>query len=166
MFRSIILGLLGAVVLLMAIEGAYGAAVFFGAFWLLFLVAPKLSRSQKGVRTQSEYPIEEQKPRTRWLLVIGIILLLSAFGWAPKLLSISGLKLSPLSEADNQNQSNTDKPRKSQRHVETAGGFSFIPPDGWEMRSVPGRKFKAAIGPPTGGFSPNIVVWMSFGPGV
>ena len=89
MFRSIILGIIGAMVMLMAIEGAYGPAVFFGAFWLLFLVAPKLSRSQRGVQTHSEYPNAEQKPRTRWLLLIGIILLLSAFGWAPKLLRLA-----------------------------------------------------------------------------
>jgi hypothetical protein len=80
-------------------------------------------------------------------------------------LSISGLKPSSVSEADNQSQNNTDKPRKSQRHVETAGGFSFIPPNAWEMQIVPGRNFKAAIGPPIGGFTPNIVVLDELWPG-
>jgi len=148
----------------MAIEGAYSAAVFFGAFGLLFLVAPKLSRSQKGVVKQSDSLNEKQKPRTRWMLVGGIILFVFILWSGAKLLSLIGLKPgTALSGADNQIP--TDKPRKSERHVEPEGGFSFIPPDGWEMRSVPGRKFKAAIGPPTAGFTPNIVVSDELWPG-
>jgi hypothetical protein len=164
MYRSIILGLIGAVVLLMAIEGAYSAAVFFGAFGLLFLVAPKLSRSQKGVVIQSDSLNEKQKPRTRWMLVGGIILFVFILWSGPKLLSLIGLKPgTPLSAGDNQNPA--DKPKKSERHVEPEGGFSFIPPDGWEMRSIPQSKFKAAIGPPAGGFTPNILVFKELWPG-
>jgi hypothetical protein len=48
---------------------------------------------------------------------------------------------------------NADDPR---RHVEATGGFSFVPPDGWDMRDVPGRKFKAAVGPSAAAFAPNI----------
>jgi hypothetical protein len=165
MYRSIILGLIGAVTLLMAIEEGYGAGAFWGFLGLLFLVAPKLSRSEKGTGTVLDSGNEKQKPRIKWMLVIGIMLFFSAFSWAPKLLSVFGLNLTaPFSEAGN--QSNTDKARKSERHVEPEGGFSFIPPDGWEMRSFPGRfKFKAAIGPPTGGFTPNIAVGDELWPG-
>jgi hypothetical protein len=44
------------------------------------------------------------------------------------------------------------------RHVEPAGGFSFVPPEGWEVRPIPGLKFKAAFGPTSAGFTPNINV--------
>jgi hypothetical protein len=46
----------------------------------------------------------------------------------------------------------------SKRHVESAGGFSFVPPDGWTMRDFPGMKFKLAAGPAAAGFAPNINV--------
>lgn len=42
------------------------------------------------------------------------------------------------------------------RHTETAGGFSFIPPEGWKIRDFPGRKFKVVVGPANEGFAPNI----------
>jgi len=43
------------------------------------------------------------------------------------------------------------------RHVEKAGGFSFVPPKDWTLREIPGLKFKAAVGPAANGFAPNIV---------
>jgi hypothetical protein len=46
-----------------------------------------------------------------------------------------------------------DDPR---RHTEVAGGFSFIPPDGWQIRTIPRLKFKVATGPAADGFAPNI----------
>jgi hypothetical protein len=47
--------------------------------------------------------------------------------------------------------------KKTERHVEKAGGFSFVPPDDFMLKELPGMKYKAAIGPPAGGFAPNIV---------
>jgi hypothetical protein len=35
-----------------------------------------------------------------------------------------------------------NKGDESRRHVDKAGGFSFIPPDTWTVRDVPGLKFK------------------------
>jgi hypothetical protein len=48
---------------------------------------------------------------------------------------------------------------KAARHVEKAGGFSFVPPKDWTMRDVgiASIKYKAAIGPAANGFAPNIV---------
>lgn len=42
------------------------------------------------------------------------------------------------------------------RHTEAAGGFSFIPPEGWQVRDFPGRKFKIVVGPAAAGFAANI----------
>jgi hypothetical protein len=47
--------------------------------------------------------------------------------------------------------------KKAERHVEKAGGFSFVPPDNFILKELPGMKYKAAIGPPADGFAPNIV---------
>jgi hypothetical protein len=44
------------------------------------------------------------------------------------------------------------------RHTEAAGGFSFVPPEGWAIRPFPGAKFKTAVGPAAAGFAPNINV--------
>jgi hypothetical protein len=49
-------------------------------------------------------------------------------------------------------------PEDPRRHTEVAGGFSFVPPDGWNIRPVPGLKFRAAVGPAAAGFAPNINV--------
>jgi hypothetical protein len=46
---------------------------------------------------------------------------------------------------------------KAARHVEKAGGFSFVPPKEWTIRDIPGMKFKGAVGPAANGFAPNIV---------
>jgi len=46
---------------------------------------------------------------------------------------------------------------KAARHVEKAGGYSFVPPKDWTMREIPGMKFKAAVGPAADGFASNIV---------
>jgi hypothetical protein len=47
--------------------------------------------------------------------------------------------------------------KKADRHVEKAGGFSFVPPEDFLLKELPGMKYKAAIGPAAGGFAPNIV---------
>jgi hypothetical protein len=44
------------------------------------------------------------------------------------------------------------------RHKETAGGFSFCPPQGWTIQSFPGLKYSIAAGPASNGFAPNINV--------
>jgi hypothetical protein len=44
------------------------------------------------------------------------------------------------------------------RHKETAGGFSFCPPEGWTIQSFPGMKYSIAAGPAANGFAPNINV--------
>jgi hypothetical protein len=44
------------------------------------------------------------------------------------------------------------------RRLTEAGKFSFVPPGGWEIRTVPGLKYKVAVGPAAGGFAPNINV--------
>lgn len=44
------------------------------------------------------------------------------------------------------------------RHVEKAGGFSFCPPKSWDMKEIPGVKYKIAFGPASDGFAPNINV--------
>lgn len=44
------------------------------------------------------------------------------------------------------------------RHHETAGGFSFCPPQGWKLQSFPGLKYSIAAGPASKGFAPNINV--------
>jgi hypothetical protein len=45
---------------------------------------------------------------------------------------------------------------KPTRHVEKFGGFSYVPPAGWQITDVSGFKYKIAIGPEVGGFAPNI----------
>jgi len=44
------------------------------------------------------------------------------------------------------------------RHYEPVGGFSFVPPEGWQMIEASGLAFKAAIGPIADEFAPNISV--------
>jgi hypothetical protein len=44
------------------------------------------------------------------------------------------------------------------RHVESEGGFSYVPPSGWQMAELPGFKYKIARGTPTGDFAPNMNV--------
>jgi hypothetical protein len=45
---------------------------------------------------------------------------------------------------------------KADRYYEEEGGFSYIPPDGWTIKEVPGNKYKFVFGPLTGNYSPNI----------
>lgn len=45
---------------------------------------------------------------------------------------------------------------KPARHVEKAGGFSFVPPKDWAIKEFPGLKYKIAVGPAANGFAPNI----------
>jgi hypothetical protein len=47
--------------------------------------------------------------------------------------------------------------KKVDRHIEKAGGFSFVPPEDFMLKALPGIKYKAAIGPAADGFAPNIV---------
>ncbi len=42
------------------------------------------------------------------------------------------------------------------RHVESEGGFSYIPPSGWQVTEWPGLKYKIASGAPIGDFAPNL----------
>jgi hypothetical protein len=56
---------------------------------------------------------------------------------------------------DEASRNRAEDPR---RHVEAAGGFSFVPPEDWKIRDFPGMKFKAAIGPSAAGFAPNITI--------
>lgn len=44
------------------------------------------------------------------------------------------------------------------RHAEPEGGFSFCPPEGWEMAQDSRLKFKTAVGPYSDGHTPNISV--------
>ncbi|UCC79225.1 MAG: hypothetical protein JSW64_13255 [Candidatus Zixiibacteriota bacterium] len=44
------------------------------------------------------------------------------------------------------------------RHYEEEGGFSFVPPEGWEMSEYPGMKYKIFRGPMENRFAPNINV--------
>jgi hypothetical protein len=41
---------------------------------------------------------------------------------------------------------------------EEEGGFSYDPPTGWALKSIPGFEYKFAVGPEVDGFSPNINV--------
>ena len=42
------------------------------------------------------------------------------------------------------------------RHQETEGGYSIVPPEGWQVREMPGLKYKILVGPPADDFAPNI----------
>ena len=42
--------------------------------------------------------------------------------------------------------------------VDESGGFSYVPPPGWHVRSFPGMKYKISYGKPTDRFAPNINV--------
>lgn len=42
------------------------------------------------------------------------------------------------------------------RHIETAGGFSFCPPEGWTASEKPDPKYKSWFAPPVKNFVPNI----------
>ena len=42
------------------------------------------------------------------------------------------------------------------RHHEA--GFSFVPPADWEIREMPGMKYKPALAKPEDGFAPNVNV--------
>jgi hypothetical protein len=53
-------------------------------------------------------------------------------------------------------RASTETPEDPRRHSEVVGGFSFVPPDGWPIQTMPGVKFKVATGPAANGFAPNI----------
>ena len=44
------------------------------------------------------------------------------------------------------------------RLSEPAGGFSYLPPAGWHIRTLPGLKYKISYAMPANGFAPNINV--------
>ena len=44
------------------------------------------------------------------------------------------------------------------RLIETEGGFSYVPPIGWQVKTFPGLKYKLSCAKPSGGFMPNINV--------
>src|SRR6266481_3355461 len=43
-------------------------------------------------------------------------------------------------------------------HYEKAGGFSYDPPQGWQIITFPGLKYRISHGPTQNGFAPNINV--------
>ncbi len=49
-------------------------------------------------------------------------------------------------------------PVPAARVVEPAGGFSYVPPPGWHVKSFPGLKYKMCYAPPASGYSPNLIV--------
>lgn len=62
---------------------------------------------------------------------------------------------------DAQAEDQHDRDKSSElgaRHIETAGGFSFCVPKGWNARDRPGMKFKIILGQAADGFSTNINV--------
>lgn len=42
------------------------------------------------------------------------------------------------------------------RHVESEGGFSYVPPSGWQVVEWPGLEYQIAIGAPIEDFAPNL----------
>ena len=44
------------------------------------------------------------------------------------------------------------------RLSEPAGGFSYLPPAGWHIKTLPGLKYKISYAMPANGFAPNINV--------
>jgi hypothetical protein len=47
-------------------------------------------------------------------------------------------------------------PAEAGRHREAAGGFSYVPPPGWTVRSFGGLKYQAVVGPSANGFATNL----------
>lgn len=45
----------------------------------------------------------------------------------------------------------------NRRHTELLGGFSYVPPLGWQMRELPGLKYKAAFAPATSNSGANLI---------
>lgn len=45
----------------------------------------------------------------------------------------------------------------TRRHVEPLGGFSYVPPLGWQLRDMPGFKYKAAFAPAIGNSASNLI---------
>ena len=50
------------------------------------------------------------------------------------------------------------KAEDPRRHFEKEGGFSFVPPEGWEMKSGDSLKYKLATGPVSQGVPVNLQV--------
>ncbi len=47
---------------------------------------------------------------------------------------------------------------KPERHVEKEGGFSLVPPKGWETKDQANLKYKIFVGPVTNGVASNLVL--------
>lgn len=52
-----------------------------------------------------------------------------------------------------------------ERQHEPAGGYSLVPPAGWQAHEFPGLKYRVFTGPPVGGFAPNLNVVDEYFPG-
>lgn len=76
--------------------------------------------------------------KLRWLSLVLITSLLAVCG--------SGLDSFGGSDSDSSDD----------RHYEEDGGFSLVPPSGWELREFPGLKYKIFTGTPVDGFAPNL----------
>jgi hypothetical protein len=63
------------------------------------------------------------------------------------ILAVSCKKAAP------QHQTAGDEPSRYR-----AAGFSYVPPQGWEVRDFPGLKYKIAAAAPADGFAPNLNV--------
>lgn len=83
--------------------------------------------------------------RSVLLLILGCVILLAACGPSE----------TATSPAASPQPSDTAEPN---RHHEPAGGFSYVPPEGWEMIEASGLEYKAAIGPVEDEFAANISI--------
>ncbi|HKZ02116.1 MAG TPA: hypothetical protein VJ180_07745, partial [Pyrinomonadaceae bacterium] len=52
----------------------------------------------------------------------------------------------------------TSVAQECKRYTGPDGGFSFCPPDGWNLEERTGEKYKMVFGMPSNGFRPNINV--------
>ena len=85
--------------------------------------------------------------RSFGLLTLGLWLIwLAACGTPPTAAPTATLAPTPTLE------------RESDRYYEAVGGFSYIPPAGWELIDASGAEYKIAVGPEQGDFRPNLVV--------
>ena len=80
------------------------------------------------------------------------------FLWATALATLgSGLAL-PVSAAPLTGRHFGAARLNAVRLSEPAGGFSYLPPAGWKIRTFPGLKYKISYTTPAQGFAPNISV--------
>ena len=72
------------------------------------------------------------------------------------LLAAAALSLAPVLPASAAPASHVGA--SAARLSEPSGGFSYLPPAGWKIRTFPGLKYKICYTTPAGGFAPNINV--------